>query len=392
MQSNMSKYFRILGLILISFMLMGAGGKTERGLSGDAYMELNDSGVDKYLGAFTPAFSTDVGDGWTKHTFDPDAGNGPICIAGTPYSVFTRQGNPSRLLIFEQGGGACWQDFYNCNILSEAQEPPAPREGIWDFDSHDNPFANYSIVYMPYCDGSTFNGDNVVFDPAFGAAIGVPQAVFRFHRGLRNQSAGMDIARATFPNASRITVAGSSAGGVGAASFAPFLTRFLYGNQVHLTVFNDAGPVTVNPAARGGVDLLARVADWQFEQFFPASCVDCFDPSDSTAIIQWRLDNDSTIREAFYETDQDLTNRFFMDMLSDPVGFRNLVVTGHGALNASHPDRYKQFIVAGETSHTALQTPLFYSQDANGVLLNEWTNDFLVPRPFWIDIVEDAIP
>ena len=167
---------------------------TPRGLNPQAADELYAAGVNKYLGQFTPVSSVDVGDGWTKHTFDIEGGNGPICIAGTPFSVFTRQGNPSRLLIFEQGGGACWQDFYNCNVLSEAQEPPTARVGIWDFDSKDNPFRDHSIVYMPYCDGSVFSGDNEVFDPAFGAAIGLPQAVVRFHRGLRNQSAGMDVA------------------------------------------------------------------------------------------------------------------------------------------------------------------------------------------------------
>jgi hypothetical protein len=379
---------KIAFLVLISTTLMGAEGP--RGLNGQAYIELNDAGVDKYLGQYTPVASFDVGDGWTKHTFDPAGGNGPICIAGTPYSVFTRAGNPSRLLIFEQGGGACWQDFYNCNILAEAQEPPAPPVGIWDFESKDNPFADYSIVYMPYCDGSVFTGDNVVFDPAFGAAIGVPEAVFRFHRGLRNQSAGMDVAGAMFPNASRSTVAGSSAGGVGAAGFAPFLARFVYGNQVHLTVFNDAGPITTNPDAVD--DILARANDWQFGQFYPASCGDCSEFGDNTAIVHWRLDNDNSIREAFYETDSDLTNRFFLGLLADQPAFRALVVNGHGALNAAFPDRYKQFIVAGDTSHTALQSPLFYAQDANGVLLNEWTWDFLVPTPFWVDIVEPAIP
>jgi len=120
--------------------------------------------------------------------------------------------------------------------------------------------------------------------------------------------------------------------------------------------------------------------------------VNCDDPADSTAIIRWRLDNDSTIREAFYETDGDLTNRFFLDLLADPAGFRELVVTSHGVINDAHPNRYKRFIVAGDTSHTALQSPLFYAQDANGVFLNEWADDFLVPRPFWIDIVEDAVP
>ena len=383
-----SRWF-VLGLLLVSLGLMAK--EEPRGLNSQAIVELSEAGVDKYLGEFAPIASTDVGDGWTKHTFDPDGGSGPICIAGTPYSVFSRQGNPSRLLIFEQGGGACWQDFYNCNVLAEAQEPPAPRVGIWDFDSKDNPFADYSIVYMPYCDGSVFAGDNDVFDPAFGAEIGVPQAVVRFHRGLRNQSAGMDLARNLFPNASRITVAGSSAGGVGAAGFAPFLVRLLYDNQVKLTVLNDAGPVTVNLDAVD--DIAARNADWQFGQFFPASCTDC-DPSGQSlmALIKWRLDNDTTIREAFYETDADQTNRFFLDLLFDPAGFRDLIVTEHGKINAAHPDRYKQFIVAGDTSHTALQTPLFYLQDANGVFLNEWVDDFLVPRPFWIDIVEDAVP
>jgi hypothetical protein len=213
--------------------------------------------------------------------------------------------------------------------------------------------------------------------------------VVRFHRGLRNQSAGMDLAKATFPFANRITVAGSSAGGVGVAGFAPFLARFLYGNHRKLTVFNDAGPVTVNLDAVD--DIAARAADWDFGKFFPASCTECDDMGQSTAIIEWRLDNDTTIREAFYETDADLTNRFFLDLLFDPAGFRDLIVTGHGALNASHPGRYKRFIVAGDTSHTALQSPLFYTQEANGVLLNEWTDDFLVPRPFWVDIVEDAL-
>jgi hypothetical protein len=370
MRSRYSKIRRVgvLGLALIASVLLGT--QCPFGLTTEAFIELQEAGVNKYLGEFTPASSTDVGDGWTKHTFDPDGGNGPICIAGTPFSAFTRAGNPSKLLIFEQGGGACWQDFYNCNVLSEDQEPPAPRAGIWDFDSPDNPFADYSIVYMPYCDGSVFSGDNDVFDLAWQAFIegelGLPPGTgppIRFHRGLRNQSAGMDLARATFPNARRITVAGSSAGGVGVAGFAPFLVRFLYGNTAMLTVFNDAGPVTVN-----------------------------LDAVDDIAVIQWRLDNDRTIREAFYETDGDLTNRFFLDLLFDPAGFRDLVVTEHGLLNAAHPNRYKRFIVAGDTSHTALQTPLFYSQTADGVPLNEWTDDFLVPRPFWVDIVEDAIP
>jgi hypothetical protein len=374
-----------LGLFLSAALLPSMATAQPPGLSSQALDQLSAAGVDKYLGEFTPISSQDVGDGWVKHTFDSDGGNGPICIAGTPYSVFTREGqNPDHLLIMLQGGGACWQDFYFCNILASSKEPPFPPAGIWDFDSKDNPFRNYSVVYMPYCDGSVFSGDNDVVDANF------PFGPVRFHRGLRNVSAGMDIAEATFPDAARITIAGSSAGGVGAAAFTPFLARFLYGNTVqNLRVFNDAGPIVVNLAAVG--DVLARASDWQFGQFYPASCTDCSVFGQQTAIIDWRLDNDSTIREAFYETDGDATNRFFTKVPTQAL-YRALILSEHGALNAAHPDRYKRFIVSGDDSHTAMQSPLFYSQDADGVPLNEWTGDFLIPRPFWVDIVEDFVP
>jgi hypothetical protein len=358
--------------------------KGPKGLNPQAQAELVATGTNKYLGQFTPVASVDAGDGWTKHTFDPDGGNGPICIAGTPFSAFTRAGNPSKLLVFTQGGGACWQDFYFCNVLSTDQEPPAePPAGIWDFDNKDNPFADYSIVYMPYCDGSTFTGDNDVADPNF------PYGPVRFHRGLRNLSAGMDLAKVTFPNASRITVSGSSAGGVGATAFSPFLARFAFGNNTHLTVLNDAGPIAVNLNDVAGVE--ARAADWQFAQFYPASCTDCVYNGQPSALIDWRLENDNSIREAFYETDADATNRFFMQVPTQEL-YRLLILSVTDPLELDHPDRYKRFIVSGDDSHTALQTPLFYSQDANGVPLNEWTNNFISPRkPFWVDIVEDFV-
>jgi hypothetical protein len=381
MRSRKSVHQLYVLLALVSVALMGA--KCPIGLSPAAYLELSDSGVSKYIGEFQPATSVDIGDGWTKHTFDIDGGNGPICIAGTPFSAFTKAGNPSKLLIFEQGGGACWQNFYFCNILAENQEPPPPAAGIWDSGASDNPFADYSIVYMPYCDGSVFSGDNDVVDANF------PFGPVRFHRGFRNQTAGMDLAKATFPDASRITVAGSSAGGVGVAGFAPFLVRFLYGNTVKLTVLNDAGPVAINLNEVGSI--AARAADWQFGQFYPASCTACDALGQATAMIEWRLANDSTIREAFYETDADGTNRFFLNVPTQ-AQYRALIVSEHGALNAAYPNRYKRFIVSGDNSHTALQSPLFNTQTVDGVPLNVWTADFLVATPFWVDLVQDFIP
>jgi hypothetical protein len=374
---------------LVSAGLMGNQGCGPNGLIPGAYVQLHNAGVTKYLGQFTPASSTAVGDGWVRHDYDPDGGDGPICIAGGTYSIYTRAGtDPSKLLVFEQGGGACWQDFYQCNVtVGNNALPPFPQvdqAGLWNRSNAGNPFADYSVVYMPYCDGSVFSGDNDVVDANFPGGI-------RRHRGLRNQSAGMDLAKALFPDATRITLAGSSAGGVGVAGFAGALARFEYGNDVDLTIFNDAGPVAVNldPSQAGAI--AARAADWQFGQFYPASCHQCDDMGQATGIIDWRLQNDRTIREAIYETDGDFTNRFFLGLLGDQPAWRDLIVTEHGFLNEDYPDRYKRFFVAGDTTHTALQTLRFYTYDADGVLLNEWTADFLDDAAGWVDIVEPPL-
>ncbi len=401
-------------LILFAVLSLGsfdasAQSPFKGGLKPQAAQELRDANVDKYVGQFSPAVSFPIGDGWIKHTFDPGvAFDGPICIAGTPYSVFTRERNPDKLLIMLQGGGACWQGFYNCNVLSEDQEPPAPQAGIWDDVSGLNPLDDWSVVYMPYCDGSVFSGDNDVPDAEWQAfieaALGLPAGSgppVRVHRGLRNVTAGVDAARQVFPNAKKILVAGSSAGGVGATAFAPFLTRMAYGNQSKLMVFNDAGPVAINLEDTAAI--ASRASDWKFGQFYPASCTHCDDMGQSTELIKWRLKNDRTIREAFYSTDFDLTNRFFMKLLptvppDDPayegqfvatsLAYRALVIGEHGVIHDRFPQRYKRFIRANRFSHTALQTGDFY-ESAAGVPLFEWLAGFVSRGKAWQDIVEE---
>ncbi len=378
------------------------------GLDRQARTELREAGVTKYLGQFTPASTEEVGDGWVRHRFDQNQNGpfqGPLCITGSEYSVFTKIRNPRKLLIFQQGGGACWQGQYSCTPVVDVPNnlPPPPPVGLWSeagldigFGAIPNPFSDYSVVFLPYCDGSVFTGDNDVLDPAY------PFGPVRFHRGLRNVSAGMDLARKMFPRARNIVVAGSSAGGVGAASFAPFLARFKFGNYRDLAVFNDAGPNAINlfdvPA------ILARAADWRTGQFFPASCTGCDDMGQATEIVKWRLAHDRTIRESFYSTDGDTTNRFFVQVPTQAL-YRELLLSVHGEINRQFPFRYKRYIESGSDTHTALQTPLLYVAVANDIPLNLWVTDFTRPLvrrwlsalregrfPVWLDNVEPFEP
>jgi hypothetical protein len=105
------KLTTVTGVALAAVALMsasasfeGSADRPERGLISAARTEPSAAGVDRYFGGFTPAASTDVGDGWTKHTFDPE-------------------------------GGARWQHSFDCNILSEDQEPTGSATGIFDFDN-----------------------------------------------------------------------------------------------------------------------------------------------------------------------------------------------------------------------------------------------------------------
>jgi hypothetical protein len=86
--------------------MSGTAGADVSGLNAKAPDELRQAGVDKYLA--TSESTRSACGVWIKHAMNPryapDAGHasgvrtdGPVCIAGTPYSVFAREGDPKKL-------------------------------------------------------------------------------------------------------------------------------------------------------------------------------------------------------------------------------------------------------------------------------------------------------
>lgn len=68
-------------------------------------------------------------------------------------------------------------------------------EGMFDFSDRRNPFADHSIVYVPYCTGDVHLG-NATREYADGLTVQ--------HRGYANGTAALDYVEATF----RCAVAG----------------------------------------------------------------------------------------------------------------------------------------------------------------------------------------
>ena len=96
-------------------------------------------------------------------------GGETICSRGTDYAYFVRPGKTDKVLVEFQGGGACWNPT-TCSIagaiFSEDVEDTRAvvglyQGGIYDHNNPDNPFQNWTHVFIPYCTGDVHWGNNV---------------------------------------------------------------------------------------------------------------------------------------------------------------------------------------------------------------------------------------
>ena len=119
----------------------------------------------------------------------------------------------TRSLFYLQDGGACFSaetcapdsDLYRTTV----DEGPGDEGGIFDFADARNPFADYSVVYVPYCTGDVHLG-NTTTEYAPGLTVQ--------HKGYVNGIAALDHLAATFPGATEVVVVGESAGSIAVAA------------------------------------------------------------------------------------------------------------------------------------------------------------------------------
>jgi hypothetical protein len=350
-------------------VLPGCGSSSSSGSPTQAVSdELRASGFGDYLDVQTP--HRQVQDGlWTHHYFDP-AAEQAICLNGSEFQVSVREGASDDVLLYLQGGGACW-DYLTCHViktaLTTANDPG--ESGIIALGQPGNPFRDFDVVYVPYCDGSVFTGDATVDY----------EGIRTFHHGLWNLTVAVDAVKRQFPDARRIVLAGSSAGGYGTFSGYGVLRAAFPDTEI--VVFNDSGPGLQNPDAEE--DVLNRVRNWDFTKRIPESCTEC-DPQFSF-LLDWALVRDPAMRVALYSYQQDGTISGFLDM-SGPA-YQSLLLDVSGELHRRHPERFQRFFPLG-TQHTILQYGEFYTQTIHGVAIRDWTQAFLDEDPSWADVIE----
>ena len=147
------------------------------------------------------------------------------CARGGEFAFWARRADPGRLLVFFQGGGGCFSQ-QTCAVgagwFDDAvggEDDPAFAGGVLALGRADNPFRDYSIVFIPSCTGDVHVGDSVHTYRDGAASVTVR------HRGYANAEAALRWADAQFPQAQTVFVTGCSAGSAGAAFHVPSVIR-----------------------------------------------------------------------------------------------------------------------------------------------------------------------
>jgi hypothetical protein len=329
------------------------------------FQELIDQGVTRYMGVYSPSTTAQVGDS-IEYTFG--VGEGPLCLYGEPYTMATRNSGSDDLLIFLQGGGACW--FPNSGGLcaassSAAGQLPIPINGLLSPDPSKSPLAGTSAVYVPYCDGGLHASD-ADYDSNDDGNIDL------YHRGLHNLTASLDVAMGVFPAPSRVILAGVSGGAYGALFALPLVSQAYPG--VPIDVLNDSGIGITRPD--DPVFNQAVVEYWNIEDFFPASVPNVMPEGSPTTLLNWQLKQDTNIRMGMFSYAQDSTiGTFFLGL--DPSVFEGLLRSTVADVETANEQRVRSFIADGG-SHTFLGGDL--SLSVEGVTLYDWV-DAMINEP-----------
>ena len=332
-----------------------------------AFQELYDQGITRYLGIYTPMLSEPAGGDSVNHFFG--AGDGPLCLDGSEYTMSTRDQESEDLVIFLKGGGACWSEL--CVATTEAA-PGLVSVGIMDPARENNPVKDWNQVYLPYCDGGLFSSDRDTDSDGDGADD-------RFQRGLHNLSAALDVALANFPAPRRILLTGTSAGGLGTI-FALPLVRYHY-PDVRIDLVNDSGLGIGRP---NDPSLQATFQeDWNSTAFIPASCEECVAVDGHlTEYLIWQMNEDKNLRRGMLSYTHDtVIADTFLQIGGD--AFDAALTVEMQQLEDAHPTRQRSWIVEG-TKHTFLMAEP--DQTAGGVPLMGWITSMLDDSDDWVSV------
>lgn len=296
---------------------------------------------------------------------------GTQCADGSEAGVAVNFTTQSRdLVVWFQGNGVCY-DLASCSLfkglLTGMGPDPldhlwwgdknTPHLGIFDRSDPENPFRASNFVAFPHCgvDGHTADKDST-----YGSLPTVHQ------HGYANVTHALPRILATFKDATRVVVAGFSAGGIGAgANYHQIATGFESLGMPPPFLVVDAGPI-LPPPYSGPLATKSLRDGWGLEHTVDTWCSTCATEGYHTgyreiakmhkglrsAIVSAYADSVATPLYALLNADSTFDGARF------EAGLRDLATFTEGYQSAVAPSMHREFYYEGSRHGALVVAPL----------------------------------
>ena len=298
--------------------------------------------------------------------------DGTGCAQDSTFAFRVRPGLPDKVLIFLNGGGACWRG-QECDpksrptytMTADSANDASVRQGIFDVANKDNPVREFTMVYVPYCTGDLHLGTRTI-DYESKSASGATRTFAVRHEGAANTEAVLDWVYANVKTPRVVFVAGSSAGAVPSPVVAAKLARHY--PRARVVQLGDAAggyhtpAVTPVLAGWGATDYLRR--DNAFRSLDSANFT-------FEALYIRAARAAPRVRFAQFNTTEDATQIFFLSLL----GVRGTPLTKLLAVDLDEVRNgtpwFRSYLAPGK-AHTILRSNALYTTKVDGIAFRDW--------------------
>lgn len=313
-------------------------------------------------------------------------GGDTTCADGSDYAFWVHAAGPDKVVFYLDGGGICFDaaSCANANTPNSGEregpdydpniegENPGIEGGMFDLDHPDNPFGDYSFVYVPLCTADAHLGNST---RTYSAELTVE------HKGFVNGTAALDYLAEHYSEATQVVVVGKTAGSVAAPIYGGLITDLLPDAQV--MVFGaQSGAIPNDP------DLNAEILDEQWGAFdnMPAWEVNegltARDWGTLTFWSQAGLHDPNMVLARFdyaYDPNAAQGVAYLTGNAVEPAELVALMDENEAAIEAAGVVMHS-YTAPGE-GHGILEFPLFYDMEVNGVRLVAWLEALLDGEP-----------
>jgi hypothetical protein len=312
---------------------------------------------------------------WTKVVPGGDC----KCADGSEFVFWERRADPSKVVFFLDGGGACFdaetckftglgnpgEEIYDWRITDD----PADEDGIFNFARADNPFRNYTFFYVPSCTGDAFLGD---VTRKYSPRLTVQ------HKGFGNGTAALAYLAENYPDAAQVVVVGKTAGSVAAPVYGGLVADRLPDAQV--TVFGgQSGSLPDDPGLNAKFfgelwGAYATMPDWDVNQGLTAR-----DWGPPRFWIQAGLHAPELVLARFDYAYDESAARGAEFLGRDPAKLLAVIDGNEAAIEKAGLDLHSY--TAPGNGHGIFEYPKFYELEVNGKKLVDWVRALIEGQP-----------